>query len=144
GELPNRVSQQTQAKRSALLRSPLRPPPRLPVEPPDRKCGGERGAPLQRENHESLSHVGANPFDGEECYNRRLPSHEQLPCVGSGAFVGLPRHTEPCSSKKNHAKSGGRHCDGNQSARPLQQCAIHKPSPFLPICKLLCITKNSG
>jgi hypothetical protein len=88
----------------------------------EKKDGGhcyQRGSGLQRKYLQSLSRRPRQPLDREVRHDRYLSSHQDLPQVRSGAFIGLAGNAEQCNVANHNPQGGERHNQWKKSARPL-------------------------
>ena len=67
----------------------------LQLEKVHRRTRGEDRHRLERERTERGTWSLREPFHGKVRDHRHLPSHEQLPKMGCGSFVGFPHRTAP-------------------------------------------------
>jgi hypothetical protein len=99
----------------------LRPLGALQLEPIDWGTCGEGRDGLQREHAQRLSWSPREPFQREVRNYWCLSSHEKLPEMSRGSFVGFMHGAEYRNVTQHQSQGGYGHCDWKQSARLLHR-----------------------
>jgi hypothetical protein len=90
------------------------------------QCGKPSHA-LNREHRESAERLPRQPLDGEKSYDRYLRSHEELPDMGSSAFISLAGDPKDSDMNSHGDKRGQGHHWWKKGAGAFQQ-SLHMNS----------------